>query len=144
MVREYLLNVNSVLVDQIEEAPLNSIYRAMDLVSGPDELLYPKNIALMMFNYRPEKFFPYSQIEIVQFPNGLGDPVFYEKPAITGPIYVQIQNALEQLQNMVLKEQIYKLPDRAQSRRVWNYPQNWRFSQRIGHDRRSRNRYSNH
>ncbi len=122
LVREYLLNVNSTLVEQIESSPLNDIYRAMDLVGGFEELLYPKNIALMMFNYRPEKFFPYSQIEIVEFPNGLGDPTFYEKPAITGPVYVQIQKALEQLQNVVLKEQIYKLPDRAESQRVWNYP----------------------
>ena len=122
LVREYLLNVGSTLVEQIETTPLIDIYRAMDLVSGPDELLYPKNIALMMFNYHPEKFFPYSRIEIVEFPNGLGDPTFYEKPAITGPVYVQIQQALAQLRSVVLKEQIYKLPDRAESQRVWNYP----------------------
>ncbi|MDR1939133.1 MAG: ATP-binding protein, partial [Tannerellaceae bacterium] len=54
LVREYLQNVNSALVEQIETAPINDIYRALDLVSGPDELLYPKNIALMMFNHRPE------------------------------------------------------------------------------------------
>jgi ATP-dependent DNA helicase RecG len=122
LIREYLQNVNSSLVEQIETAPINDIYRAMDLVSGPDELLCPKNIALMMFNYRPEKFFPYSRIEIVEFPNGLGDPVFYEKPAISGPINVQIKKALEQLESIVLKELIYKLPDRAEAQRVWNYP----------------------
>lgn len=122
LVREYLQNVKSSLVEQIETTPINDIYRAMDLVSGPDELLYPKNVALMMFNYRPEKFFPYSRIEIVEFPNGLGDPVFYEKPAITGPVYVQIQKALAQLESIVLKERIYKLPDRAEAERVWNYP----------------------
>ena len=54
--------------------------------------------------------------------HGLGDPTFYEKPAITGTVYTQIRKALEQLQSVVLKEQIYKLPDRAESRRVWNYP----------------------
>ncbi|MBL7967557.1 MAG: hypothetical protein JNK09_11195 [Prolixibacteraceae bacterium] len=122
LVREYLQNVKSSLVDQIETTPINVIYRAMDLVSGPDELLYPKNVALMMFNYRPEKFFPYSRIEIVEFPNGLGDPVFYEKPTITGPVYLQIQKALGQLESIVLKERIYKLPDRAEAQRVWNYP----------------------
>ena len=122
LVREYLHNVKSSLVEQIETTPINDIYRAMDLVSGPDELLYPKNVALMMFNYRPEKFFPYSRIEIVEFPNGLGDPVFYEKPAITGPVYIQIQKALAQLESIVLKERIYKLPDRAEAQRVWNYP----------------------
>lgn len=122
LVREYLQNVNSALIEQIETTPIVDTYRAMDLVSGPDEFLYPKNIALMMFNYRPEKFFPYSRIEIVEFPNGLGDPTFYEKPAITGPVYIQIQKALDQLQNVVLKEQIHKLSDRAESQRVWNYP----------------------
>jgi ATP-dependent DNA helicase RecG len=94
LVREYLQNVNSSLAEQIETTPIHEIYRAMDLISGHSELLYPKNIALMMFNYRPEKFFPYSRIKIVEFPNGLGDPVFYEKPAITVPVYVQIQKAL--------------------------------------------------
>ncbi|MDR1884420.1 MAG: putative DNA binding domain-containing protein, partial [Prevotella sp.] len=122
LVREYLQNVNSTLIEQIETAPINDIYRAMDLISGPDELLYPKNIALMMFNHRPEKFFPYSRIEIVEFPNGLGDPTFYEKPAITGPVYTQIQQALLQLQSVVLKERIHKLPDRAEAQRIWNYP----------------------
>jgi ATP-dependent DNA helicase RecG len=122
LVREYLQNVNSALIEQIETAPINDIYRAMDLISGPDELHYPKNIALMMFNHRPEKFFPYSRIEIVEFPKGLGDPTFYEKPAITGPVYTQIQQALLQLQSVVLKERIHKLPDRAEAQRVWNYP----------------------
>ena len=35
---------------------------------------------------------------------------------------MQIQKALDQLQSVVLKEQIYKLPDRAEAQRVWNYP----------------------
>ena len=122
LVREYLQNIKSALVEQIESSPIKEIYRALDLVSGPDELLYPKNIALMMFNHRPEKFFPYSRIEIVEFPNGLGDPLFYEKPVITGPVYVQIQQALLQLQSMVLKERIYKNIDRPESDRTWNYP----------------------
>jgi len=69
-----------------------------------------------------EKFFPYSRIEIVEFPRGLGDPTFFEKPAITGPVYAQIKTALLQLSSVVLKERIHKLPDRPESNRVWNYP----------------------
>ena len=76
----------------------------------------------MSLNCHPEKFFPYSRIEIVEFPNGLGDPTFFEKPAITGSVYVQIQQALLQLQSIVLKERIHKLPDRAEAQRIWNYP----------------------
>jgi ATP-dependent DNA helicase RecG len=122
LVREFLKNVGSELLEQIETSPIIDIYKALDIVSGPDELLYPKNIALMMFNYHPEKFFPYSRIEIVEFPNGLGDPTFFEKPAITGPVYTQIQQALLQLQSVVLKERIYKNIDRPESDRTWNYP----------------------
>ena len=121
LVREFLQNVGSELLDVIEKTPLE-VYKAMDLVGGPEELLYPKNIALMMFNHRPEKFFPYSQVEIVEFPNGMGDPTFFEKPAITGPVYSQIQQALLQLKSVVLKERIYKNTDRPESDRVWNYP----------------------
>ena len=121
LVREFLQNVNSELLNVIENTPLE-VYKAMDLVGGPVELLYPKNIALMMFNHRPEKFFPYSRVEIVEFPNGMGDPTFYEKPAITGPVPSQIRQALLQLQSIVLKERIYKNIDRPESDRVWNYP----------------------
>jgi ATP-dependent DNA helicase RecG len=122
LVREFLQNVGSELLAQIEMSPIIDIYKALDIVSGPDESIYPKNIALMMFNYHPEKFFPYSQIEIVEFPNGLGDPIFFEKPAITGPVYMQIQQALLQMQSVVLKERIYKNIDRPESDRTWNYP----------------------
>ncbi|KAA6310522.1 hypothetical protein EZS27_038187, partial [termite gut metagenome] len=122
LVREYLVTIESKLLNDIEHKPLKEIYHALNLLYGPDEFLYPKNIALMMFNYRPDNFFPYSQIEIVEFPNGLGNPTFYEKPAITGPIQYQIQGALEQLKNLLLKERIHKLPDRPQAQRVWNYP----------------------
>jgi ATP-dependent DNA helicase RecG len=109
------------LLSLVEKKPLE-VYKAMDLVGGPEELLYPKNIALMMFNHRPEKFFPYSRIEIVEFPYGMDDPTFFEKPAITGPVYSQIQQALLQLQSVVLKERIYKNIDRPESDRIWNYP----------------------
>ena len=122
LVREFLQNVGSELLDVIEKGSPLEVYKAMDLVGGPEELLYPKNIALMMFNHRPEKFFPYSRVEIVEFPNGMGDPTFFEKPAITGPVYSQIQQALLQLQSVVIKERIYKNIDRPESDRVWNYP----------------------
>ena len=121
LVWEFLQNVESELLSVIEKTPLE-VYKAMDLVGGPVELFYPKNIALMMFNHRPEKFFPYSRVEIVEFPNGMGDPTFFEKPAITGPVPSQIQQALLQLQSVVLKERIYKNIDRPESDRVWNYP----------------------
>lgn len=32
----------------------------------------PKNVGLMFFSMEPDKFFPYTQIDVVQFPEGLG------------------------------------------------------------------------
>ena len=32
----------------------------------------PKNVGLMFFSMDPDKFFPYTQIDVVQFPDGLG------------------------------------------------------------------------
>ena len=52
----------------------------------------------------------------------MGGPTFFEKPAITAPVYSPIQQALLQLQSVVLKERIYKNIDRPESDRVWNYP----------------------
>ncbi|MDR1742305.1 MAG: putative DNA binding domain-containing protein, partial [Dysgonamonadaceae bacterium] len=122
LVREHLKSIESKLLTDIETTPIKSIYHSMDLLYGPDENLYPKNVALMLFNYNPEKFFPYTQIEIVEFPNGVDDPTFYERPVIRGPIQYQIERALEQLKATVLRERIHKLPDRPQAERVWNYP----------------------
>ncbi|MDR1592177.1 MAG: putative DNA binding domain-containing protein [Prevotellaceae bacterium] len=122
LVREYLQEIESELLEEMETGSITNIYKAMDLVGGQEENLHPKNIALMMFNHHPEKFFPYSRIEIVEFPNGLGDPTFFEKPAITGPVNAQIHKALEQIKNVVLKERIYKKPDQPESDRAWNYP----------------------
>jgi hypothetical protein len=51
------LNVGSELLETVETSPLE-VYKAMDLVSGPDELLYPKNAeAQRIWNY------PFSALE---------------------------------------------------------------------------------
>ena len=60
----------------------------MDLYTGPQEKRMIKNAAAMMFCENPCKFFPYTQVDIVIFPNGLEqDPNnMIEVPKITGPV----------------------------------------------------------
>ena len=43
------------------------------LLGGPIENERVKNVALMMFSYHPEKFFPGTQIDIVIYPRGKDD-----------------------------------------------------------------------
>lgn len=76
----------------------------MELLSGPAERLYPRNVALMMFTKNPEKLFPYSRVEIVHFPNGVDDPSFTEAPAISGPVPQMIRQTLLCLKTTVLQE----------------------------------------
>ena len=78
----------------------------MDLVAGPMENLHPKNVALMMFNDHPERFFPYTQIDIVIFPKGKQqDPSnFIEVPPIKGPIDRMIMDAMSYLRTNIIGE----------------------------------------
>ena len=93
----------------------------MELISGPNEYRFPRNIALMMFSEHPEKYFPLTQVEIVYFPNGEAE-AFEEYPAITGPVSSQIKQTLDFLRTNFLKEKVTKLSDVPESLRVWNYP----------------------
>ena len=88
LVRDFLVKTGSKLAQQIETEPFRNILEAMELLAGPREAIYPRNVALMMFNDHPEKFFPYLQVDITIFPKGkLKDPDnFIEVPPIKGPI----------------------------------------------------------
>ena len=75
----------------------------------------------MMFTEDPSKFFPYTQVDIVYFPNGEAEP-FTEYPKSTGTIPEQIKSTLDFLKMNFLKELVIKPKDKAESIRVWNYP----------------------
>lgn len=92
----------------------------MDLLAGPPEMLYPKNVALMLFCDYPDKFFPYSYIDVVYFPKGRTEP-FTEKQ-FKGPVQRQIKDALSFIQTIVLLEKVTKVSGRAEADRKWNYP----------------------
>ena len=46
--------------------------------------MHPLNVGLMFFNPAPPKFFPQTQIDVVQFPEGPGADTFTEK-TFAGP-----------------------------------------------------------
>ncbi len=92
----------------------------MQIVQGPDEYLKPLNIGLMMFNSNPEKFFPYTRIEIVEFHDDIGDS-FSEK-IFKGPIHIQLKEALRYLESMIIREEVRKRSDRPEADRFYNYP----------------------
>ena len=53
----------------------------------------------------PEKFFPYAQIDVVQFPDDLGGDQIIEK-TFKGPLHQQLREALQYIRNVVLTERV--------------------------------------
>jgi len=121
LIEEFLKEVNSELAEQVSQLPMETIGRQMNIIGGPSEAPFPKNIGLMMFNEHPEKFFPVTQIDVVYFPDDPGGDVFEEKE-FKGPLCRIIRDALSHIQRNYLKQTIIKYPDRAEADRIWNYP----------------------
>lgn len=120
IIRDFLREVKSDLISEVDKIPFTNLCRQMQIVQGPEEFLKPLNIGLLMFNDQPEKFFPYTQIDIVEFHDEIGDS-FSEK-IFKGPIHIQLKEALRYLQSILIKEEIRKRPDRAEADRFYNYP----------------------
>ena len=121
LIKDYLLKVKSKLADSVNKLPDLELLGQMELISGPDEYRFPRNVALMMFSEKPEKYFPLTQVEIVYFPNGEAE-AFEEYSPITGPVSSQIKQTLDFLRTNFLKEKVSKPSDVPESIRVWNYP----------------------
>jgi ATP-dependent DNA helicase RecG len=122
LVQDHLRKTQSKLANEVGAKPNADILHQMELISGPNEHLFPRNIALMMFSEKPEKYFPCTRVEIVHFPNGPEDPTFNELPKITGPVPALIEKTLDLLRTNFLKEQVIKIKGKAESERIWNYP----------------------
>ena len=121
IIRQYLADVGSDLLQMVDKLSLEDLYRRMNIVDGPSENLYPKNIGLLMFNDDPTKFFPCAGIDIVEF-NEIDPTRHFSEKKFRGPIHYQIREVLIYIKNHIIKEQIIKSPDIAESKRFFNYP----------------------
>ena len=121
LVQDHLRKIGSKLVDDIGKFSNAEVLKQMALLSGPDEHLFPRNVALMLFTERPDAFFPYTWVEIVHFKKDASDKEFTEKK-IVGPIQQQITDTLTWLKNNILEEKVFKIPGQAEAVRVSNYP----------------------
>lgn len=121
LVKDYLTKINSKLADYVGVINDMDVLGQMELISGPIEQLYPRNVALMMFSDNPAKFFPCSQVEIVEFPDGDAGQ-YIEHPPITGPIELQIKRTLDFLNDNLIKDKVIKQIDKAESFHLYSYP----------------------
>lgn len=124
LIYDYLRKVKSRLAQGFLTPSVEKTLEQMDLFVGPPERRYLKNVAAMMFCETPEKFFPYTQVEIVHFPGGaVQEPNnMIEVPPFKGSVPTIIQATLDYLRTNIIREQIIKPKDRAESIRFFNYP----------------------
>jgi ATP-dependent DNA helicase RecG len=120
-VQDYLWVSGSRLTEWIGQRPMLEILEQINLLDGPPEHLLLRNVALMLFSENPDKFFPYTYIDLMHFPHGPADKQFIEKQ-FKGPVQRQIRQALSYIQGNLLHQLITKVDGKAEAIRVWNYP----------------------
>ena len=121
LMRDFLQDIGSELVTEARDLDIETLGRRMNVVGGPTEAAFPKNVGLLFFNEHPEQFFPATQIDVVYFPEGAGGDRFEEK-VFKGPLGRITQDALTYIHNLYLKEGVIKHPDRPEAERFWNFP----------------------
>ena len=123
LLRDYLVKVGSRLADQVATIPLPKILDQMELYMGPKENRLIRNVAAMMFCENPSKFFPYTQIDVVTFPNGkIKDPNNFTEVTFKGSVPQMIKETMGYIKSNVLKEHVRKVSGRQEADRYWNYP----------------------
>jgi len=120
---ERLANLVSdrVLAGEAPSLPVEALGRQMNVVGGPPESPFPKNVGLLFFNDEPHRFFPATQIDVVYFPEGAGGDRFEEK-VFRGPLGRITRDSIDYVARSYLRETVVKHPDRSEAERSWNFP----------------------
>ena len=100
LIQNYLKEVGSSLFEASKKMDFVDLCKSMNIISSLPEYTKPKNVGLMFFCLNPEKFFPYAQIDVVEFPDDLGGDKIIEK-TFKGPLHQQLREALLYIQNSV-------------------------------------------
>ncbi len=120
LISEFLYAVNSDLYERSLNQSISETAASMHLLGGPSEWKRPLNAGLMFFNERPDDFFPYARIEVVDKPDPTGSGM--TEKIFSGPLDRQLRDALSYIRNYIIKEKVLKLPNQAEAVRVFNLP----------------------
>lgn len=120
LIRIFLQEVKSDLFNTALSMPFEDLVRAMQIARGANEYLLPINVGLLFFSETPEKFFPYSWIEVNIYHDDVGDN-FTEK-VFKGAVYLQLKEALSYIKSSVIQEHVKKVENQAETIRFYNYP----------------------
>ena len=125
VLRDHLVTVKSALANEdLSGDRLWTILDQMDLTEKTPNGPIIRNVAAMMFSEHPDKFFKYSQVEIVIFPEGRQQNPnnMIELPVIKGPVPRMIRDTMNALKVNVIRKIIRKQKFDEHSIPTFNYP----------------------
>ena len=120
LIQSYLKEIGSSLYQESESMDFVDLCKSMNIISALPEYTKPKNVGLMFFSLEPERFFPYAQIDVVEFPDDTGDRI--REKTFKGPLHQQLREALLYIRNSIIQEQVIKVDGIAEARRFFNIP----------------------
>lgn len=117
LVREFLRDVKSALVNESEDA---EVYRRMRLTVRINGHEVPRHIGLLCFSDDPDRHFPGARIEVVHFADDAGGNVITER-TFRGPLHEQVRRCIGHLRDFA-SAHIRKGEDRADASGWVSYP----------------------
>lgn len=118
LARRFLQAVGSDLLNRQPAPTDKEIYEALRIVQPINGGMVPKNIGLLFFTERPERFFTYAYFEVVQF-GDLGDRL--EERTFYGPVDEVIREVIRYLDNLTSTLR-RKIPQQAEVERTVAFP----------------------
>lgn len=122
---DFIRKSNSSLVEQINTSSIEELLLAEEVANETDADLDIRNIGVLMFAENPEKLIPGAYIELIRFHTEEAEASddFIEK-TFTGPIWKQVQDALDYIKTNIIEEKVVKISGQAEAERYFNYPYN--------------------
>jgi len=122
---DFLRESNSSLVSEVDVRSLADLLVSLEVANETDTDIAIRNIGILMFADKPEKLIPGAQIDMVRFntPDAEASNDFSEK-TFTGPIHVQVRDALNYINTTVIDKKVVKVQNQAESESYYSYPYN--------------------
>jgi ATP-dependent DNA helicase RecG len=122
---DYLRDSDSSLVSEMNARSAEDLLLSMEVANNTDAGIMLRNIGVLMFAERPDKFIPCTQIDLVHFhtPDAEGSDEFTEK-TFYGPIQKQVRDALHYIDTTIITKKVVKIEGQAESESYYNYPYN--------------------
>ncbi|MDR1953037.1 MAG: putative DNA binding domain-containing protein [Clostridiales Family XIII bacterium] len=119
---EFISQSDSALLEVKKNMQKEDLLLSLEVADETDAGIDIRNIGILMFCDRPDKFIPGAQIEIVHFRTVDREAGDFTEMTYQGPIQEQIRRALGDITVIAVMEKVVKHDDRPEASRFFTYP----------------------